>query len=124
MDIFEKASREKLRFTLGGSVSTEQLWDSNIDQLIDYEADLIEIIEKYGTKNRRNKRKVSRNEELDALRLEIVSHILNVREQELEAAKIRAEQKRQEQKILEVISRKKDAALENMSIEDLEKLLQ
>jgi len=124
MDIFEKASREKLRFTLGGSVSTEQLWDSNIDQLIDYETNLIEIIEKYGTKNRRNKRKVSRNEELDALRLEIVSHILNVREQELEAAKIRAEQKRQEQKILEVISRKKDAALENMSIEDLEKLLQ
>ena len=123
MDIFEKASREKLRFTLGGSVSTEQLWDSYIVQLIDYETDLIEIVEKYGTKNRRNKRKVSRNEELDALRLEIVSHILDVREKELEEAVVRAEQKRQEQKILEIISRKEDAELENMSIQELKKLL-
>ena len=101
----------------------EQLWDADFNQLTDYESELIEIIEKYGKKNRRNKRRVTREEERNILRLEIVTHILNTLEREAEEENVRKEQRRQEQKILEVISRKEDAELENMSIEELKKLL-
>jgi len=123
MSIFEKASREKLRFPFNGTASVEQLWDADVNQLTDYESELIEIIEKYGKKNRRNKRRVTREEERNILRLEIVTHILNTLEREAEEENVRKEQRRQEQKILEVISRKEDAELENMSIEELKKLL-
>lgn len=123
MSIFEKASREKLRFPFNGTTSVEQLWDADVNQLTDYESELIEIIEKYGKKNRRNKRRVTREEERNILRLEIVTHILNTLEREAEEENVRKEQRRQEQKILEVISRKEDAELENMSIEELKKLL-
>lgn len=123
MSIFEQASRVKLRFDLQGQVSTEQLWTANYDTLVEYEAGLTDTVESYGKSTRRAKTRRTKEQELNELRLAIVSHILNVRDEEAEAASKAAESKAQRQVILELIQRKKNQQLEEMSLEDLEKLL-
>lgn len=123
MSIFEQASRVKLRFDLQGQVSTEQLWTANYDTLVEYEAGLTDTVESYGKSTRRAKTRRTKEQELNELRLAIVSHILNVRDEEAEAASKAAESKAQRQVILDLIQRKKNQQLEEMSLEDLEKLL-
>lgn len=123
MSIFEQASRVKLRFDLQGQVSTEQLWTANYDTLVEYEAGLTDTVESYGKSTRRAKTRRTKEQELNELRLAIVSHILNVRDEEAEAASKAAESKAQRQVILDLIQRKKNQQLEEMSLEALEKLL-
>lgn len=123
MSIFEQASRVKLRFDLQGQVSTEQLWTANYDTLVEYEASLSDTVESYGKTTRRVKTRRTKEQELNELRLAIVSHILNVRDEEAETAVKTAESKAQRQNILELIQRKKNQAMEEMSLEDLEALL-
>lgn len=123
MSIFEQASRLRLRFDLQGQITTEQLWTANYDTLVEYEASLADTVESYGKTTRRVKTRRTKEQELNELRLAIVSHVLNVRDEEAEAAVKAAESKAQRENILELIQRKRNQALEQMSLEDLEKLL-
>lgn len=123
MSIFEQASRLRLRFDLQGQITVEQLWTANYDTLVEYEASLSDTVESYGKTTRRVKTRRTKEQELNELRLAIVSHILNVRDEEAETAVKAAESKAQRQNILELIQRKKNQAMEEMSLEDLEALL-
>ena len=123
MNIFEKASRIKLRFDLNGQISTEQIWSVPMSALADYEQSLTEVVESYGKSTRRSKKTRTEQQELNQLRLEIVTYVLDVRETELEAAKSAADVKEHNQKILELIRNKQDQKLQEMSVEELEKLL-
>lgn len=125
-NIFEKASRVKLRFNFNGQIGVEQLWDVKKDQisdLISYEQQLTEIVESYGKSTRRTRTTRTILQELDELRLEIVTYILDVKEKEAEEAKNAASAKEHNQKILELIAQKKNQQLAEMSIEDLQKML-
>lgn len=118
MNIFERASRNKLRFSFRGQLSVEDLWDLNVEQL----DSLYKILSK--------EKKVTEEESLLSiktteettldLKIEIIKHIVTSKlsdAERIEKAKItRTEKKRLE----EIIARKKDAALENLSIEELE----
>ena len=123
MDLFEKASRLKLRFDINGQISTEQLWSASMTSLADYEQSLTEIMESYGKATRRTRKAKTAAQELNELRLAIVSHILDVREKEQEDAENAATIKEHNQKILELIKSKKENELSNKSIEELEALL-
>lgn len=123
MNIFEKASRLKLRFDLNGQISVEQIWTVPMSALADYEQSLTEVVEGYGKSTRRSKKTRTEQQELNQLRLEIVTYVLDVRETELEAAKNAADVKEHNQKILELIRNKQDQKLQDMSVEELEKLL-
>jgi hypothetical protein len=123
MNIFEKASRIKLRFDLNGQISVEQLWSVSMSALADYEQQLTEVVEGYGKSTRRSKKTRTEQQELNQLRLEIITYILDVRETELEAAKDEAANKANNQRILELIRSKQDQKLQEMSVEELEKLL-
>ena len=123
MDFFEKASRIKLRFDLNGQISVEHLWNASMSALADYEQQLTETVESYGKSTRRSKKTRTEQQELNQLRLEIVTYILDVREEELEVAKNAANVKEHNQKILELIRNKQDQKLQEMSVEELEKLL-
>lgn len=122
-NIFEKASRTKVRFDINGQISTEQLWTVNFDVLVDYEQSLSDLVEGYGKRNRRTNTFRTKDQEVNELRLAIVTHVLNVRESEAKAAADTQETKVHNQRILELIKAKKEAEMASMSVEDLEKLL-
>lgn len=123
MNIFEKASRLKLRFDLNGQISTEQLWTANMPALADYEQQLSELVESYGKSTRRSRRNRTTEQEMNTLRLEIVTYILDVREAEVEEAAVAAANKANNQRILELIKAKQDQKLAEMSVEELQAML-
>jgi hypothetical protein len=57
------------------------------------------------------------------LKFELVKHIISARLSENEAARTAKERKEQKQKLAEILDRKKNAALENLSVEELEAAL-
>lgn len=128
MSIFEQASRLKLRFDFNGNISTEQLWDikgpgNSLDPLITYEEQLTEVVEGYGKSTRRKTGRKTKDQELNELRLAIVSSILDTRIKEQEDQAAQAEAKLHNQKIMEIIAEKEDDDLKAMSASDLRKLL-
>ena len=123
MNIFEQASRIKLRFDVNGQVSVEQLWNANMQSLINYEQTLTEMVESYGKSTRRTRQTRTAEQNANELRLAIVTHILDVREQEAEAATNAAATKEHNQRILELIRAKQEQKLADMSEDELKALL-
>ena len=121
--IFEFATRNKLRFPYKGSISVEDLWDLSQKQL----NDVYKILKK-------ELKLVSEEENLISLekedpyielniKVEIVKHIFNVKKveaQQREDAVIKAEKK---QRILDILAKKQDDSLNNMSEDELIKML-
>lgn len=123
MNIFEQASRVKLRFDVNGQISVEQLWTVNMQSLANYEQTLTEMVESYGKSTRRTRQTRTAEQNANELRLAIVTHILDVREQEAEASTNAAATKEHNQRILELIRAKQEQKLADMSEEELKALL-
>lgn len=123
MNIFEKASRLRLRFNVEGNISVEQLWTAPMSRLVDYEQALTEVVEGYDKSTRRTKKVRSTEQEANELRLEIISYILDVREAEEEAATIAQSNKEHNQELLELIQSKKYDELKDKSIAELEAMM-
>ena len=120
-NIFEFASRNKVRFPFKGMISVEDLWDLSLTNL-----DSI-----YKTLNKQVKQseeesllstKASVDTELE-VQIAIVKHIVSVKLAEREAAEKAYAKKAQKQKIMSIIATKQDEALQNSSIDDLKKML-
>ena len=120
-NIFEFASRNKVRFPFKGMISVEDLWDLSLTNL-----DSI-----YKTLNKQVKQseeesllstKASVDTELE-VQIAIVKHIVSVKLAEKEAAEKATAKKAQKQKIMSIIATKQDEALQNSSIDDLKKML-
>ena len=120
-NIFEYASRNKVRFPFKGMISVEDLWDLSLTNL-----DSI-----YKTLNKQVKQseeesllstKASVDTELE-VQIAIVKHIVSVKLAEKEAAEKTSAKKAQKQKIMSIIATKQDEALQNSSIDDLKKML-
>lgn len=77
MEIFEKATRLKLRFQINGEITTEQLWNVKESTLIAYEEELQEQVEKFGKTSRRKSSYKTKEQEGVELKLAIVSHVLD-----------------------------------------------
>lgn len=125
--MFAQASRLKLRFdTTKGQLSVEDLWDLpltsgtgkvNLDEL----AQTLHKLQGEQTISF-VKKEVPVNE-IDKLRFDIILHIINTRVAEREAAALASTKKEQKQKLMYIISRKEDSALEGASLEDLRKMM-
>lgn len=120
-NIFEYASRNKVRFPFKGMISVEDLWDLSLTNL-----DSI-----YKTLNKQVKQseeesllstKASVDTELE-VQIAIVKHIVSVKLAEKEAAEKASAKKDQKQKIMSIIATKENEALQNSSIDDLKKML-
>ena len=130
MEIFKKASKKKLRFnTNRGVLSVENLWDlpkEEIRQLV--------IKAREAAKKSSGEVTDSELSFLDApaktkatddeLRFEILKDIYLTKKSAEEKAQKKAEAKANNKKLLEIIARKQDEALEKKSIKDLEKMLE
>ena len=125
--MFEKASRMKLRFnTIAGVISVEELWDipltsNNSINLDDIAKDLNRKLKMDEDESFVKKRKV---DEKTKLAFDIVKHVISVRLEEKDAAENAIHKRQTKQKIMEIISNKKDENLRNKSIDELEKMLE
>ena len=120
-NIFEYATRNKVRFSFRGLISVEDLWDLSLTNL-----DSI-----YKELNKRSKQSEeesllnikTQEDELLNVQIEIVKHIVSVKLAEKEAREKASAKKVQKQKIMSIIAAKQDEALQNSSIDELQKML-
>ena len=120
-NIFEYAVRNKVRFPFKGMISVEDLWDLSLTNL-----DSI-----YKTLNKQVKQSEEEsllstsaniNTELE-VKIAIIKHIVSVKLTEKENAEKADAKKAQKQKIMSIIATKENEALQNSSIEELNKML-
>lgn len=121
MNVFEYATRRKVRFPFKGQISTEDLWDLSLENL-----DSIYKTLKAQMKAEQGEsllRKASPNDELLEVQIEIVTHIVNVKLAECEARQKDRERRERNARIKEIIAQKQNADLQSKSVEELEKML-
>ena len=119
--MFEVATRKKFRFPFKGSISVEDLWDLSLQQL-----DGI-----YKTLNSQQKQaqeesllavRTAEDEDL-ALKIEIIKHIVSVKQDEINAAVRAKEVKDQREKIMAILADKQDQDLRSKTPEELQAML-
>lgn len=130
MEIYKKSSKKKLRFSTNrGVLSVEQLWDLSKEEIRHLVIIARNIAKKYS--NEVNDSELSFLDSPaktkatdDDLRFEILKDIYLTKKSAEEKAQKKAEIKRNNQKLLDLIARKQDEALEKKSIKELEKMLE
>jgi len=128
MNIFEQATRAKLRFsTPAGMLSVEDLWDlpltsttkrANLDDVAKMLDNQIKNTASVSFVN-----DVSEVNTQTKLAFDVVLHIIKVRLAEQAAAKTAADARAKKQKIMAIIEQKQDESLIAASIDDLQSLL-
>lgn len=122
MNVFEYATRKKVRFQFKGQISVEDLWDLSLENL-----DSIYKMLKAQAKAEQGEsllRKANPIEELLGVQIAIVTHIANVKLEEREARQKDRERRERNARIKEIIAQKQDADLQNKSVEELERMLE
>lgn len=120
-NMFEVATREKMRFPFKGTISVEDLWDLSVQNL-DKVFKTLNSQRKEVQEESLLDTKSSEDERLET-QIEIVKYIVNVKLEEQAARDKAAENREKKQKIMALMAKKDDEAMENMSREELQKLL-
>ena len=119
--MFEYAIRNKVRFPFKGLISVEDLWDLTLTNLDSIYKTLNKQVKQSEEESLLNT-KTTVDKELD-VQIAIVKHIVAVKLAEQEAREKTSAKKAQKQKIMAIIASKQDEALQNSSVEDLQKML-
>lgn len=120
MNLFEIASREKYRFPYKGLISVEDLWDLTMPQLDGVYKALSKEVKTQGEDSLMAE--TTTDKKLTNM-IEIVKYIFSVKQEEADARKTAAENKKKRERIAEVLAQKEDEALHNMSADELKKLM-
>ena len=120
-NMFEVATRTKMRFPFKGMISVEDLWDLSVQNL-DKVFKTLNSQRKEAQEESLLNVKSSEDEVLDT-QIAIVKYIVGVKLEEQAARVKAAENKEKKQKIMALMAKKDDEAMENMSKEELQKLL-
>lgn len=125
-NMFEMASQFKFRYPWKGTITTEDLWDLNQSQLdAVYQAlskELKTCQEGDSLLSTKPANLFDKEQDLTC-KIEIVKYIFNCKQQADELHRMEAERAAKKQHILEVLAAKQENALQNMSEEDLKKML-
>ena len=118
--IFEIASRKKYRYPYKGSISTEDLWDLNLEQLDGVYKALCKADKAEGEASLLAEHAAN----LDLQRkIDIVKYIFMAKQDEADKRKAEAQNAEKRKRILDVLAQKQDESLRNMSQADLQKML-
>ena len=120
-NIFEYVTRNKVRFSFRGMISVEDLWDLSLTNLDSIYKELNKQSKQSEEESLLNIK--TQEDELLNVQIEIVKHIVSVKLAEKEAREKASAKKVQKQKIMSIIAAKQDEALQNSSIDDLQKML-
>lgn len=118
MNMFETASRLKLRFNYKGYISVEDLWDLSLRSLDDIYKGLNKQVKAQEEDSLLVERKQADKEVV--LALELVKHVVAVKLQERAENKSKVEKKAQKAKLMDILAQKQDGALQELSVEELE----
>ena len=119
-NLFEVAVRAKYRFPFKGQITVEDLWDLSVQ-------DLDRVYKALNTEAKQSQEESllkirDKSAEMLDRKIEIVKHIVAVKQAEIQALKEAADKKAQKQRIMEIIAKKEDDALQNMSLEELQRM--
>ena len=120
-NIFEYATRNKLRFPFKGSISVEYLWDLSVNDLDNIFKTLNAQVKLSQEESLLEKK--SKKDEALSVQIDIVKYIVSVKLDEADARRCETENAAKRQKIMKIIEEKKDEKLQNSSIEELNKML-
>lgn len=126
-DIFKEASQKVLRFsTPKGNLTTEQLWklplrgDLGTTNLNDIAKHLNKAIRETEEEDFVETSRLTVGAGLDILALEIVKSVIAVKQEEAAKTAAAAEKRAQKQRIIELLEQKKDSALSELTVEQLQ----
>ena len=120
-NVFEMATRLKFRFPFRGMISVEDLWDLDVEQLDAVYKALNKDVQKTQEESLLAGPRVG-NADLNA-KIEIVKYIFQVKQEEEMERKAAADNAIKRRRILEVLAKKQENALENMTEEELQAAL-
>lgn len=124
MNLFAYATRKKMRFSYKGSIGVEELWDLSPKELDSIYKNLkreMKSIDNEDSLLSENKAITEVNDL--AVGAEIIKSIVETKLFEAELEKQKRENKEKKQKIMEIISMKKEQKMLDSSVEELEKML-
>lgn len=122
MNMFEIATREKYRFPFKGLCSVEDLWDLKLQDL-DSIFKTLNAQKKQANEESLLATKSKEDKELET-KIDIIKHIVVTKQQEALAKLQEKEIADKKQKLLKLKEQKQDEALGNMSIEEIDKMLE
>lgn len=117
-NLFEFATRNKLRFPYKGNISVEDLWELSIKDLDSVFKTLNSQV-KQANEESLLSTKTKEDEILD-IKIKIVKYIFSVKKEEMAAKLLEKENKEKRQRLLQIKAQKEDEALMNMSLEELD----
>lgn len=121
-NLFEIATRNRYRFNYKGVMTVEDLWSLRVEDL-DAIFKMLNRQKKTADEDSLLATKSAEDQDL-ANKIDIVRYIVSVKMTEAAERVSAAEKKAQRDKIMEIVAKKKDKALEDMGIEDLMKKLE
>lgn len=121
-NLFEIATRNRYRFNYKGVMTVEDLWSLRVEDL-DAIFKMLNRQKKTADEDSLLAIKSAEDQDL-ANKIDIVRYIVSVKLAEAAERVSAAEKKAQRDKIMEIVAKKKDKALEDMGIEDLMKKLE
>jgi len=128
MEIFQKASKEKLRFTVPmGTVTTEDLWDLPLTSVKHISLDSIAISLHEEIENTSKKSFVNTKSTVDAelaLKFDIVKSVIETKIAENTAKAEATERKEKKSRLLSLLANKQDEADKELSVEELQKQIE
>ena len=129
MNIFEQASKKKIRFSSNrGDLTVEQLWDMPLQSKSGFDLDTIAKEVNRGIKASSEESfvttKASSATTTLELQLEILKHVIAVKIEAAAVAAKRTENEARRAKLIEALENKQNSELNNMSTEDILKELE
>lgn len=121
-NLFEIATRNRYRFNYKGVMTVEDLWSLRVEDL-DAIFKMLNRQKKTADEDSLLATKSAEDQDL-ANKIDIVRYIVSVKLAEAAERVSAAEKKAQRDKIMEIVAKKRDKALEDMGIEDLMKKLE
>lgn len=121
MDIFKYAVKNKLRFNYKGVCTVEDLYDVPLSGLDKMYGELKKQQKNFGEDSLLNKK--SSEEKEIGIKIEIIESIVADRLADIDKAKKAQQTRERNRRIAQIIADKEDAALNDMSLEDLKAML-
>ena len=120
-DLFKVATKKKYRFSYKGQVTVEDLWDLSVEELDKIYKNL-KSLQKNASEESLLQTVTKEDKELNN-KIEIIKTIVTDKLAAKDRAMKAASQRAQNQRILEIMADKQDAALKEKSIEELQNML-
>ena len=121
-NLFVLATKNNYQFPFRGMINVIDLWDLSVQDLDSVFKTLNREVKKSEEESLLSSK--SKEDEVIANKIEIVKYIVSVKLAEKEARENERKNKETRQRLLEIKAKRQDAALENMSDEELDKMIE